>query len=388
MQALSASIREKILGLPTSRIAEVSALGFGNPEIIPLWYGEGDVPTPDFIGAAAGAALAAGETFYTHKAGLPELRETIATYLGGLYGREIGAGRVAVTSSGMTALMIVSQMLIDPGDNLVIVAPIWPNIAAAVTIMGGEPRLFSLDPAPGGGWRLDLEKLFAACDSRTRGIFVNSPSNPTGWVIAPEEIVALAGFARSRGLWLIADEVYGRIVYGNRPAPSFLEHTEAEDRVIVVNSFSKTWAMTGWRLGWLTLPPSLLPEIEKLIEFNTSGSPTFLQRAAITAIRDGEGFVESFAARCRAARDVTIEGLRACRRVSVARPEGAFYAFFRVDGVDDSLAFAKELLHTAKVGLAPGSAFGPMGEGWLRMCFAREPAAMEEAVGRLRPVLD
>jgi aspartate/methionine/tyrosine aminotransferase len=388
VQALSASIREKIFELPTSRIAEVSALGFGNPEIIPLWYGEGDVPTPDFIGAAAGAALAAGETFYTYKAGLPELRGTIATYLGGLYGREIGAERVAVASSGMTALMIVSQMLIDPGDNLVIVAPIWPNVAAAVTILGGEPRLVSLDAAPGGGWRLDPEKLFAACDSRTRGIFVNSPSNPTGWVITPEEIAALVGFARSRGLWLIADEVYGRIVYGNRPAPSFLEHTEAEDRVIVVNSFSKTWAMTGWRLGWLTLPPSLLPEIEKLIEFNTSGSPTFLQRAAITAIRDGEGFVESFAARCRAARDVAIDGLRACRRVSVARPEGAFYAFFRVDGVSDSLAFAKELLHTAKVGLAPGSAFGPMGEGWLRMCFAREPAAMEEAVGRLRAVLD
>jgi aspartate/methionine/tyrosine aminotransferase len=207
-------------------------------------------------------------------------------------------------------------------------------------------------------------------------------------MIAPDEIAALVGFARRRGLWLVADEVYGRIVYGNRAAPSFLEHTEAEDRVIVVNSFSKTWAMTGWRLGWLTLPPSLLPEIEKLVEFNTSGSPTFLQRAAITAIRDGEGFVESFAARCRAARDVAIDGLGACRRVSVARPEGAFYAFFRVDGVSDSLAFAKALLHTAKVGLAPGSAFGPMGEGWLRMCFARAPAAMEEAVGRLRTMLD
>lgn len=388
MQAHSTAIREKIAALPTSRIAEVSALGFGNPEIIPLWYGEGDLSTPEFIGAAASAAIARGETFYTYKAGLPELRQTIAGYLGGLYGREIGADRVAVTSSGMTGLMIVSQMLIDPGDNLVIVAPIWPNIAAAVTIMGGEPRLVSLDPAPGGGWRLDVEKLFAACDSRTRGIFVNSPSNPTGWVITPDEIAALTGFARRRGLWLIADEVYGRIVYGNRAAPSFLEHTEAEDRVIVVNSFSKTWAMTGWRLGWLTLPPSLLPEIEKLVEFNTSGSPTFIQRAAVTAIRDGEPFVESFAARCRAARDVAIEGLQSCRRVSVARPEGAFYAFFRVEGIDDSLAFAKKLLQTAKVGLAPGSAFGPMGEGWLRMCFAREPAAMAEAVGRLRPVLD
>jgi len=388
MQAALFPIREIIRDLPASRIAEVSAVGFGNPEIIPLWYGEGDLPTPDFISAAATAAMAAGETFYTYKAGLPELRATIGEYLSWLYGREIGAERVAVTSSGMTALMLVAQMLIDPGDNFVIVAPIWPNVAAAVTILGGEPRLVSLDPAPGGGWRLDPEKLFAACDSRTRAIFVNSPSNPTGWMISPDEIAALLAFARRRGLWLIADEVYARIVYGNRAAPSFLEQSEPEDRLIVANSFSKAWAMTGWRLGWLTLPPSLLPEIEKLVEFNTSGSPTFLQRAAIVAIRDGEDFVESFAARCRAGRDIAIEGLQACRRVSVARPDGAFYAFLRVEGLTDSVAFAKELLHTAKVGLAPGSAFGPMGEGWLRMCFARDTATVAEAVERLRAVLD
>jgi aspartate aminotransferase len=387
LQASSSPIREKIRDLPTSRIAEVSALGFGNPDIIPLWYGEGDLPTPGFIGEAASRAIAAGETFYTHKAGLPELRGAIGDYLTRLYGREIAAERVAVTSAGMNALMLVAQMLIDPGDNLAIVAPIWPNIAAAVSIMGGEPRLVSLDAAEGGDWRLDPEKLFAACDARTRGIFVNSPSNPTGWVISPDEIAALLAFARKRGLWLIADEVYGRIVYGNRAAPSFLEQSEAEDRVIVVNSFSKAWAMTGWRLGWMTLPPALLPEIEKLVEFNTSGAPTFLQRAAIVAIREGEDFVESSVARCRAARDVAIDGLRSCRRVAVARPEGAFYAFLRVDGLADSVAFAKELLHTAKVGLAPGAAFGPMGEGWLRMCFARDPASIAEAVERLRPAL-
>ena len=388
MQASSISVRDKIRDLQVSRIAEVSALGFGNPDILPLWYGESDLPTPGFIGAAAHAALLAGDTFYTHKAGLPELRATIGAYLSRVYGHAIEAERVVVTSSGMTALMLVVQALIDPGDNLVIIAPIWGNIAAAVTILGGEPRFVPLDPAPGGGWRLDLARLFAACDARTRGIFVNSPSNPTGWIIAPDEIAAVLAFARRRGLWLVADEVYGRIVYGNRAAPSFLEQAEPDDRVIVVNSFSKTWAMTGWRLGWLTLPPDLLPEIEKLIEYNTSGSPTFLQRAGIVAIRDGEAFVEAFVARCRAAREIAIDGLQACRRVAVARPVGAFYAFFRVDGLTDSVAFAKELLHTAKVGLAPGSAFGPMGEGWLRLCFARDPAAVAEAVERLRPALD
>ena len=381
-------IRDVIRDLPASRIGEVSSLGFGDPAVIPLWYGESDLPTPGFVGAAATAALQAGHTFYTYKAGLPELRTTIADYLTGLHARPVAAERILVSSSGMTALMLVAQTLIGEGDNLVIVGPVWPNIAAAVTVMGGEPRLVSLDRQPGGGWRLDLERLFAACDARTRGIFVNSPSNPTGWIISAEEIAALFAFARRRGLWLVADEVYSRIVYGNRAAPSFLDQTEPEDRLIVVNSFSKNWAMTGWRLGWLAAPSDLLPQLEKLVEFNTSGSPTFLQHAAIVAIRDGEPFIASFVARCREARDVAIEGLSGCRRVEVARPEGAFYAFFRVDGMADSLAFAKELLRQTKVGLAPGSAFGPMGEGFLRLCFARDPHQVGDAIDRLRPLLN
>lgn len=382
-------VRDAIRDLPGSRIAEISALGMGDPDIIPLWYGEGDLPTPEFIGAAATAALAAGHTFYTYKAGLPELRETIAKYLSGLHMRPVEAARVVVSSSGMTALMLVAQALIDPGDNLVIVAPIWPNVAAAVSIMGGEPRLVPLESQSDGGWRLDIERLFAACDGRTRGIFVNSPANPTGWVLSPGEIAALLDFARRRGLWLIADEVYSRIVYGNqRAAPSFLDQGEADDRLIVVNSFSKSWAMTGWRLGWLTVPAALVPTMEKLIEFNTSGSPTFLQHAGIVAIRDGEKFIAHLVARCRAARDVAIAALRDCRRVAAAQPDGAFYAFVRVDGMTDSVAFAKNALRTAKVGVAPGSAFGPMGEGYLRLCFARDPQQVGEAVERLRRLLD
>jgi aspartate/methionine/tyrosine aminotransferase len=381
-------IRPAIRDLSASRIAEISALGMGDPAVVPLWYGEGDLPTPSFIADAASAALRAGHTFYTYKAGLPELRATIAEYQSGLYARPTGPERILVTSSAMTGLMLVSQTLIDAGDNLVIVAPVWPNIAAAVSVMGGEPRLVALDPAPEGGWRLDVERVAAACDRRTRGIFVNSPSNPTGWVISTEEIAALLGVARARGVWLIADEVYGRIVYGNRAAPSFLDQAEPDDRLIVVNSFSKSWAMTGWRLGWLTVPPDLHPQVEKLIEFNTSGSPTFLQHAGIVAIREGEDFIAAFVARCRAARDVAIDALLACRRVTVARPAGAFYAFFRVDGITDSLVFAKQALAETKVGMAPGSAFGPMGEGYLRLCFARDPQQIAKAVDRLRPLLN
>lgn len=381
-------IRDAIRDLPASRIAEIAALGMGDPAVIPLWYGEGDLPTPAFIGMAATAALQAGHTFYTYKAGLPELRAAIADYQTGLYARPTGSERVVVTSSGMTALMMIAEALIDRGDNFVIIAPVWPNIAAAVSIMGGEPRLVALDAVPGGGWRLDLDRVVAACDARTRGIFVNSPSNPTGWVASSEEIAALLGSARGRGLWLVADEVYSRIVYGNRAAPSFLDQAKPEDRLIVVNSFSKNWAMTGWRLGWMTVPADLLPVIEKLVEFNTSGSPTFLQHAGIVAIRQGEPFIAEFVARCRAARDVAVDALQACRRVAVARPAGAFYAFVRVDGMADSVAFAKEALHRAKVGLAPGIAFGAMGEGCLRLCFARDPQQVAEAVERLRPLLD
>ena len=181
-------VRDAIRDLPASRIAEISALGMGDPAVIPLWYGEGDLPTPEFIGAAATAALEAGHTFYTYKAGLPELRSIIAEYLTGLYARPTAAERIVVTSSGMTALMLVAQALVDPGDNFVIIAPVWPNIAAAVSILGGEPRLVALDPVPGGGWRLDVERVVAACDARTRAVFVNSPSNPTGWVIPAAEI--------------------------------------------------------------------------------------------------------------------------------------------------------------------------------------------------------
>jgi aspartate aminotransferase len=380
-------VRAAIRDLEASRIGQISALGMGDPAVIPLWYGESDLPTPAFIGAAATAALEAGHTFYTYKAGLPELRAAIADYLSALHAQPVGAERIIVTSSGMNALMLVAQALIDAGDNLVIVAPVWPNIAAAVKVMGGESRRVALDPVPGGGWRLNLERLFAACDERTRGIFVNSPSNPTGWVISAAEIAALLEFTRRRGLWLIADEVYSRIVYGNRAAPSFLDQAGPEDRLIVVNSFSKNWAMTGWRLGWLALPTDLWPTIEKLIEFNTSGAPTFLQHAAIVAIRQGEPFIAQFVARCRAARDIAIDALAACRRIEVAWPAGAFYAFPRIDGVTDSLAFAKEILHRAKVGLAPGSAFGPVGEGHLRLCFARDPQQIAEAVDRLRPLL-
>ncbi len=381
-------IRAVVEAMPFSKIGQVAMAGLGDPEVIPLWFGEGDLPTPAFICEAAAAALRAGHTFYTFKRGIPELRAALSHYLARLYARDVSPGRVIVTSSGMSGIMFMVQALIEPGDNVVILSPVWPNINDAVTVLGGEPRAVALAATAAGGWRLDLDRLLAACDARTRAIFVNSPGNPTGWVMRRDEQAALLAFARRHGLWLIADEVYGRIVYdGARAAPSFLELADPADRVVVINSFSKAWAMTGWRLGWLVAPPPIQDIADKIVEFNTSGAPTFLQHAAVAAVTEGEDFVAHLLARCRAGRDLVLERLRQLPRIRVAPPEGAFYAFCRVEGLSDSLAFAREVLARAKIGVAPGAAFGAGGEGHIRLCFASAPARLESALDRLAPLL-
>jgi aspartate/methionine/tyrosine aminotransferase len=381
-------IRAVVEAMPFSKIGQVAMAGLGDPEVIPLWFGEGDLPTPAFICEAAAAALRAGHTFYTFKRGIPELRAALSHYLTRLYARDVSPGRVIVTSSGMSGIMFMVQALIEPGDNVVILSPVWPNINDAVTVLGGEPRAVALAATAAGGWRLDLDRLLAACDARTRAIFVNSPGNPTGWVMRRDEQAALLAFARRHGLWLIADEVYGRIVYdGARAAPSFLELADPADRVVVINSFSKAWAMTGWRLGWLVAPPPIQDIADKIVEFNTSGAPTFLQHAAVAAVTEGEDFVAHLLARCRAGRDLVLERLRQLPRIRVAPPEGAFYAFCRVEGLSDSLAFAREVLARAKIGVAPGAAFGAGGEGHIRLCFASAPARLEAALDRLAPLL-
>jgi aspartate/methionine/tyrosine aminotransferase len=375
------------VSLPASKIGEVASPVFGDPDIVPLWFGEGDLPTPAFICEAAAAAMRRGETFYTFKRGIPQLREALAAYLSGLHAKPVESERVVVTSSGMAAIMLTIQALIDPGDSVVVVSPVWPNINAAVEIMGGTPRETGLVPTEAGGWRFDLERVIAACDQTTRAIFVNSPGNPTGWMMSAAEQAALLEFARKRGLWLLADEVYSRIVYRGRAAPSFLDLAEPEDRVVVLNSFSKAWAMTGWRLGWLVAPPDLLTVLDKLIEFNTSGSPTFLQHAGVVAIEQGEPLVTEILERCRIGRDLLIQGLNRFPRVRVAPPEGAFYAFCRVDGCNDSLAFAHRIVREVKVGVAPGIAFGAAGEGYLRFCFAASTQRLTQALDRLQKVL-
>ncbi len=381
-----APLRPEIQSIETSGIAQVFELGFGRDKLIPLWVGEGDLPTPAFICDAASAALRAGETFYAQKRGLPELREAIADYGNRLYGTALEAARISVTGSGMNAIMMTLQAMVRPGDRVAVVTPVWPNILSAIQIAGGALVPVLLEPAPEGGFKLDLNKLAAAITGGVRAVFIASPGNPTGWLLEAEEQRAILELCRKHGTWLIADEVYARFTYDRPFAPSFLQLAEPEDPLIVINSFSKAWAMTGWRLGWLTHPPTLADTFDRLIEFNTSGAQAFLQRGALAALNEGEPFVAEMVARCRTGGELVFQRLSALPRLRLARPQGAFYAFFAVEGLTDSLAFAKEILARSNIGLAPGSAFGPGGEGHLRLCFASSSARLAEAMDRLVPI--
>jgi aspartate/methionine/tyrosine aminotransferase len=384
---LAASLSDSVGRMSDTPITEVAMSVFGDPDVVPLWFGEGDLVTPQFVRDAAAAGLQAGETFYTWQRGIPDLRAALAAYTARLYGIRCGADRISVTTGGMQAIVLSCQLLLDPGDNIVIVSPIWPNITSAARLVRAEPKYVALDRAPDGRWTLDLQKVFDAVDARTRAIFVNSPGNPTGWTLSADEQRALLEFAKARGLWIMADEVYARLIYTRPVAPSFLELAGPDDPVLVLNSFSKPWAMTGWRVGWLTHPAPLGDQFAKLVQINTSGVPHFLQRGAIAALEKGDGFLAEMVERCRAGGEQVFQRLSGNPRITIARPEAAFYAFFAVDGVRDTLAFCKTLAKDYKVGLAPGEAFGPGGEGNLRLCFASGAERLSKGLDRVEAAI-
>jgi aspartate/methionine/tyrosine aminotransferase len=384
-------MRTRIDELPASKIREVANAAMGRADVLAFWFGESDEPTPQFIRDAAARSIAAGETFYSHNLGLAELREAIAGYVSSLH-PAIDSARIAVTSSGVSALMLAMQALVGAGDEVVAVVPVWPNLTAQPAILGAHVTRFPLRPAPDGAWRLDVEALKRAVTDRTRVLLVNSPNNPTGWTLTRAEQESLLAHCRSTGTWIVADEVYERIFFaGSEPAacaPSFLDLGHGDDRLIVVHSFSKSFLMTGWRLGWLVLPTGMAPALAKLIEFNTSCAPVFVQRAGLAALANADAFVPGLVGRLKACRDTLLPRLHALPGVQIAVPPGGLYAFFRASGSDDSLAFAKRLVEAAGVGLAPGAAFGPEGEGWLRWCFAsHDPRRLEDGVDRLAAFL-
>jgi aspartate aminotransferase len=378
-------IRPAVAAIEEQQILAVSKLALGDPSVIAMWYGESDLPTDPEIRRPAIDSLEAGETFYGHKRGLPEFQAALARYMTDLYGVEISPDRVSLTQSGMSGIMLAFQIILDPGDNAVIVGPVWPNAQSVVRALAGEVRNATLENDPETGWRLNLDALMDRCDARTRAIFVNTPNNPTGWVMDRDQMTALLEFARERGIWIVADEVYARMVYEGRAAPSFLEIARPDDPVLVVNSFSKSWAMTGWRVGWITHPPEVGELFGNMIEFNYSCVPTFIQRGAQHAIEHGEDAVASMIEHCRRGRDICNQRLPGLPNVSGYRPATAsFYAFFKIDGTADrTLETCQRLVLDHKVGIAPGTAFGPGAEGWYRLCFAQSPARLAEGFDRL-----
>ncbi len=383
-------MRELVERLPGSRIREVANAGIGRPDVLAFWFGEGDESTPPEIRQAAIDSLARGETFYSHNLGLPELRDALRGYTAALHG-DPGEDRIAVTSSGVSALMLAMQLLVDPGDEVVVVAPVWPNLPAQPQILSAHVKRVALAPDARGAWRLDLQRLLDAVTPRSRVLLVNSPNNPTGWTLTPAEQQVLLDHCRGTGTWIVADEVYERLYFGAdgaRAAPSLLDLAGRDDRVIVVQSFSKTFAMTGWRLGWLVLPSGHLDAIAKLIEFNSSCAPVFIQRAGIQALAIADRFVPLLVERVRAGRDALCTALAGLPGVQAAVPAGGMYTFWRVAAAADSLDFARRLVREHGLGLAPGVAFGAEGEGWLRWCFAtRDPARLRAGVDRLAQAL-
>ncbi len=381
-------MRSAIEQLPASRIREVANAGLGRSDVLAFWFGESDEVTPAAVREAAAASLMRGETFYSHNLGLAELREGLAAYTSALH-PPVEAERIAVTSAGVTALMLAMQMLAGPGDEVVAVVPVWPNLTAQPAILGARVTRVPLAPRADGAWVLDLQRLIDAVTPATRVLLVNAPNNPTGWTLTRAEQQAILEHCRKTGTWIVADEVYERVWFGpGEVAPSFLDVAEPEDKMVIAQSFSKTFLMTGWRLGWLVLPPGHLDAIGKLIEFNSSCAPVFVQRGALAALAIQSDFVPGLVERLRAGRDLLVSGLQALPGIRVAQPQGGMYAFFRVEGQADSLAYAKHLVTAHGLGLAPGVAFGDEAEGWLRWCFAaKDPARLRAGLARLASAL-
>jgi aspartate/methionine/tyrosine aminotransferase len=385
--ALIGALRAPAREAPVSGIVEIMKYGRARGGVMGLWAGEGDTPTPAFIVEAANRALAAGETFYTWQRGIPDLREALARYHARLYGRAFTADEFFVTGSGMQAIQIALAMTATAGSEVIIPTPAWPNATGATGLIGAHPVEVPLSLG-NAGWTLDLERIATAANDRTRVIVLVTPSNPTGWTATHDDLRAILALARRHGLWIVADETYARFWYGEGSrAPSFFDVMAADDRILFVNTFSKNWCMTGWRMGWIVAHPSLGQVVENMIQYSTSGVAQFMQRAGVVALDRGEDFVAAQVARARASRDIACEILGKTGRCRFAVPQGAFYLFFTVDGESDSETLARRLVDEAQAGLAPGTAFGRGGENFVRLCFAREPEQIREACERIAQVL-
>jgi aspartate/methionine/tyrosine aminotransferase len=379
-------MRQAIEQLQASKIRELANAGLGRSDVLAFWFGESDEVTPDFIRQAAIDSLQAGETFYAHNLGLPELRESISAEMVKRHGVDIGSDRIAVTSGGVNALMLAMQALVDAGDEVLVITPVWPNLTAQPQILGAHLRTLSLEPSK-GRWELPLEKLLESITANTRLLVLNSPNNPTGWTLNRQEQQAILEKCRSTGTWILADEVYESLYFldsQNHCAPSFLDIAQPDDKLVVAHSFSKSFLMTGWRLGWLVMPPEMTQHMGKLIEFNTSCASVFVQRAGLVALKRAEEVTPRVVSHLRLCRDTLADALNGLDQIEFSLPDGGMYLFLRLPAGMDDFQIAKRLVQEAGLGLAPGSAFALEAQGWLRWCFAsKELDRLRQGAARL-----
>jgi hypothetical protein len=385
------SLANSAESVPHSRIRELAEIAMGMQGVLRLYFGESNLPTPEYIKRAAVRALEEGHTFYTENAGLPSLRRAIAENYRRLHGVELdAAGEIVVTASGVQALNVGIRCVLDPGDEALVLTPAWPNGSSIVAMANATARQIP-QPLCGDRYVCDFNALEAAVTPRTRLLQYTSPSNPLGWTATEEEQGKLLAFARRHGLWLLADEVYDRLYFAGArlgdPAPSILRQATRDDAVMVVHSFSKSYCMTGWRVGWLVARRDLAAKAAQLNEFIISHAPTFAQKAGETALAEGEPELQRMLERLRENRDACCLALGGIGGVTLPKPDGAFYVFPRIAGLGDSFAFCKRLLEETRVGLAPGVAFGAGGEGSIRICYAAERAILEPALERLTKFL-
>ena len=372
-----------------SRIREIAelAMQLDHPQdpVLRLYFGESNLPTPPFIRQAAQRAMDEGYTFYSENAGLPSLRKALSNYY--LEKHQVTLDprtEIVVTASGVQALNVAIRCVLNPGDEALVLTPAWPN-GSRIVEMCGARAVEVPQPLYGDRYTIDFDALDAAVTPRTRLLLYTSPSNPLGWVATEDDQRRLLAFARRHSLWLMADEVYERLAYVEplgTPVPSILRYATREDAVIAVQSFSKTYCMTGWRLGWIVARPDLAQRAAQLNEFIISHAASFTQRAAETALAEGEPTIVEILTQLKTNRDFCLQALAKIPGLTVPVPEGAFYLFPRVDGLKDSFDFCRRLLEETRVGIAPGVAFGTGGEGSVRLCYASDLSILEEALAR------
>lgn len=376
--------RPAVTGLSTSLIRKLANTAMDLEGLLPFWFGETDQVTPEFIRQAAIGSLQRGETFYAQNLGRPYLRTALSTYLTDLHGRPIAAEQIAVVTAGISGLMLIAQSILSAGDRVVAMAPIWSNVTEIPTLLGAHVARVPLSVTD-GRWSLDTDAMLAALTPDTRMLIINSPGNPTGWTMEEEQVDIILNHCRRHGIWILTDDVYQRLGYDlhSRCAPSFLSRYEDGDRIISANSFSKSWIMTGFRVGWIVAPPSLIDEMSKLIEYNTCCVFEPAQRAAEAALLHGEPTIRKLREDLIRGRAIVADGLRQLPGIEVPETGGAMYTFFKIDGYPDTLKLTNRLVHEARLGLAPGAAFGPEGQGWLRWCHAVSDAKLKDGISRL-----